>query len=180
MYKDAVLNLSSDVKNDRTIGYSLVLAREFSLHLAAVSFAYEAVPAAMLADDISADFIDRMQKQAEDNAKAAVATFEQAAREAAISIQAQWITASFAGTADLFGRIARRFDLSIVRQPEPDKNTPDAMIVESALFDSGRPVVVVPYIQTDPPSFKRALVCWDGSHNAARAVGDALPFLKRA
>src|SRR5437763_17215486 len=26
----------------------------------------------------------------------------------------------------------------------------------------------------------RGLVCWDGSRNAARAVGDAMPFLRRS
>jgi nucleotide-binding universal stress UspA family protein len=39
---------------------------------------------------------------------------------------------------------------------------------------------VVPYIQTEGIRLDRVMVCWDGSRNAARAVGDALPLLKRA
>src|SRR5215210_4138215 len=45
---------------------------------------------------------------------------------------------------------------------------------------SGRPVLVVPYIQSTGLKLDRVLVCWDGSRNAARAIGDAMPFLRRA
>jgi nucleotide-binding universal stress UspA family protein len=82
--------------------------------------------------------------------------------------------------AELFGRIARRFDLSVVRQAEADKPTPDQLIVEAALFDSGRPVLVVPYSLRGGIKLDRVLVCWDGSRSAARAAGDAIPFLKHA
>jgi nucleotide-binding universal stress UspA family protein len=40
-------------------------------------------------------------------------------------------------------------------------------------------VVVVPYIQKAGLKLDRIMACWDGSHNAARAIADALPFLKR-
>jgi len=54
------------------------------------------------------------------------------------------------------------------------------LIVEGALFGSGRPVVVVPYILKAPLKLDRVMVCWDASRNAARAVADAMPFLARA
>ena len=56
---------------------------------------------------------------------------------------------------------------------------PDDLLIESALFESGRPVIVVPYILKDALKVDRILVCWDGSRSAARAIADALPFLKR-
>jgi nucleotide-binding universal stress UspA family protein len=54
------------------------------------------------------------------------------------------------------------------------------MIIEAALFDSGRPVLVIPYIQREGFKLDRVMVCWDGSRSAARAVADALPLLVRA
>ena len=54
------------------------------------------------------------------------------------------------------------------------------MIVEAALFESGRPVIVVPYIQKAPLKLDRVMVCWDGSRAATRAIGDAMPLLERA
>ena len=65
-------------------------------------------------------------------------------------------------------------------QAEPDKVAPEELIVEGALFGSGRPVVVVPYIQKSGLKLDRVMVCWDASRNAARAVADAMPFLARA
>jgi nucleotide-binding universal stress UspA family protein len=48
------------------------------------------------------------------------------------------------------------------------------------LVGSGRPVLVVPYIHNKPLKLDRVMVCWDGGRNAARALNDALPLLKRA
>jgi hypothetical protein len=36
---------------------------------------------------------------------------------------------------------------------------------------------VVTYIQAAPLTLDRIMLCWDGSRSAARAVGDAVPFL---
>ena len=52
--------------------------------------------------------------------------------------------------------------------------------MESALFGSGRPVVVVPYIQREPVKLDHIVCCWDGSATAARAIGDAAPLLAKA
>ena len=54
------------------------------------------------------------------------------------------------------------------------------MIIEGALFESGRPVIVVPYIQKSGLTLERVLACWDGGRTAARAIADAMPFLERA
>ena len=80
----------------------------------------------------------------------------------------------------LFAQIARRFDLAIVGQAESEKKHPEQLIVEAALFESGRPVIVVPYIQTKSFTLDRVVICWDGGRAATRAIADAMPFLKRA
>ena len=84
-----------------------------------------------------------------------------------------------AGLDDLFTQVTRRFDLSVVGQIEPGKETLEVMLPETALFGSGRPVLVVPYIQKAGMKLNRTLICWDGSRTAARAIGDAMPFLLR-
>ncbi len=180
MIKDLIVNLSIDGTDSETVDYAISCARTFDAHLAAVAFAYEAVPAAMLGNDALPELFEQMQKEAEDSAKAAVAKFEEATRGSGLSFESRWISTSFVGTGDLFGRIARRFDLSVVRQVEPDRNTPAPLIIEAALFDAGRPMLVVPYIQRAGMKLDRIMVCWDGSRSAARAVGDAMPFLTRA
>jgi nucleotide-binding universal stress UspA family protein len=53
-------------------------------------------------------------------------------------------------------------------------------IIESTLFESGRPILVVPYIQAEELKLDRIVCCWDGSRAAARAINDAIPLLKRS
>jgi nucleotide-binding universal stress UspA family protein len=48
--------------------------------------------------------------------------------------------------------------------------------IEEALFNSGRPVIVVPKSAGNPHP-QRIAIAWDGSARCARAVGDALPLL---
>jgi nucleotide-binding universal stress UspA family protein len=81
---------------------------------------------------------------------------------------------------DQFGQIARRFDLAVVGQAEPETKMVEENIIEAALFDSGGPVTIVPYIQRAPLRPDHIMVCWDGSRAAARAIRDAMPFLRRA
>jgi nucleotide-binding universal stress UspA family protein len=75
--------------------------------------------------------------------------------------------------------MARCFDLAVLGQQRPNELTGENEIIQAALFDSGRPVLVVPYIQSQGLRLNRAMVCWDGSRAAARAVADAMPFLTR-
>ena len=50
------------------------------------------------------------------------------------------------------------------------------MALETALFETGRRVLMVP-AGTPANLFHRPLTAWNGSREAARAVGFALPFL---
>ena len=129
---------------------------------------------------IPAALIDEQRSENEKAATDALARFEDAARRAGVSFDTRSATASLAGAADTFAAMARRFDLSVVAQSEPDKVAPEELIAEGALFGSGRPVVVVPYIQKAGFKLERVMVAWDASRNAARAIADAMPMLAKA
>jgi nucleotide-binding universal stress UspA family protein len=68
----------------------------------------------------------------------------------------------------------------VVGQPDRANSVPDQVVDEGVLFESGRPVIFVPFIQKGGMALDRVMICWDGSRAAARAVADALPFLKKA
>ncbi|CAG0956664.1 hypothetical protein BURK1_00489 [Burkholderiales bacterium] len=77
---------------------------------------------------------------------------------------------------------ARYADLAIVSQPAHDG--PDASfageLVNAVVMDSGRPVLFVPYIGAAKTLGERVMIAWKDSRESARAVADALPFLKDA
>jgi nucleotide-binding universal stress UspA family protein len=129
---------------------------------------------------MAVELIQTQRAEFERAARKAVAQFEEAARRVNLAAESRLQTASLVEAASTFGALARRFDLSVLAQAEPDKPPGRELIIEAALFESGRPVLVVPYIQRAGLKLDHVTVCWDGSRNAARAVADGLPFLKRA
>jgi nucleotide-binding universal stress UspA family protein len=144
-----------------------------------LAFAYEPViPAAM--GGLPAEFIESQIAGASEKAKAAVTRFEEIAHRSGVSYEHRILPASVAGASDQLGRIARRFDIVVVGQPERNHSAADEIVAEGALFESARPVLVVPFIQKTGLNVDRVMLCWDGSRTAARAIADSLPILKKA
>ena len=74
---------------------------------------------------------------------------------------------------------SREADLVILGQFDPetaDGSVPEAL-VEHTVLHAGRPVLVVPYAGHFQAFGRRAVVAWNRSREAARAVHDALPLL---
>jgi nucleotide-binding universal stress UspA family protein len=180
MLKDLVVNLTVGAPRDPAADYAISIAKTFGAHLAAVAFSYEPVLPAIMGADIPDSVIEEQREGNEEAAKAAIARFEPAAATAGISRESQIVTASLAGAAETFGKISRHFDLAVVGQSERNKLGPEELIVEGALFGSGRPVIVVPYAQTTGIRLDRVVVCWNGGRTAARAMADAMPLLHQA
>jgi nucleotide-binding universal stress UspA family protein len=180
MIKDLVVNLTVGESHGPAGDYAVSVAEAFGAHVAAIAFAHDPVVPATLMGGIPADFIESQRAEAEAAASAAIARFEEAARRAGVSAESRLLAASIAEGSDQFGRMVRRFDLAVVGQAEPGKAMADELIAETALFQSGRPVLLVPYIQKSGLKLGKMLVCWDGSRAAARAAADAMPFLTRA
>ena len=82
---------------------------------------------------------------------------------------------------DALGCRGRAFDLTVVSKAGSRRDEPRMATVESALFDSGRPVLIVPPSAPEPPALGDTIVVsWNGSTETARAVSFAMPFLVRA
>jgi nucleotide-binding universal stress UspA family protein len=179
MIKDIVVNLGLG-DHDHAGDFAISVADAFESHVLGVAFAYEPIIPGTVMGGIPPEFIEVQRAESDKRAKAAVSRFEQAAKRAGISFESLIISASISGAADKLGRLGRRFDLVVVGQPEREKAVPDEVVDEGVLFDSGRPVVFVPFIQTAGLKLDRVMVCWDGSRAATRAIADALPFLRKA
>jgi len=180
MIKDLVVNLGIGNPRDVAVDYAVSIAEAFDAHLCGIAFSYEPVVPPSIMGGIPADVIDAQWAASTQAADAAIARFEAAAKRESIVAEHRRLEASLGGAGDLFGRVARRFDLAVVGQAEPKHGPAQDLVIEGALFGSGRPVIVVPYIQRDGLKLDRVLICWDGSRPAARAIADAMPFLARA
>ncbi|MEO4041167.1 universal stress protein [Hoeflea sp. CAU 1731] len=70
-------------------------------------------------------------------------------------------------------------DIVVLLQRNPD-NTNDYADLESLVFESGRPVLFVPYTGHSGKPVKSVLVAWNATRESTRAVFDALPLLMAA
>ena len=180
MIKDLLVNLSTGTKYHAASAYAVSFAEAFEAHVTAIAFGYEPVVAVSVMGGMTSGFTDVQRAEAEQAANAARERFDTAARLAGIASDSHVYSTSVAGAADYFGSMARRFDLSIVMQGETDNAAAEDLIMEAALFQSGRPTIIVPYVHASGFKADRVMVCWDGGRTAARAIGDALPLLARA
>lgn len=180
MIKDIVVHLTSGADNDPTRRYAISLAEAYNAHITGVAFAYDPPWPPSILEGAVIDVYRAAKTEEQERAKEAVARFEAAAKQSQLPAQPLLIETSLLGSTDSFAELARAADLSIVKQPEPDRNDGELDMVETALFSSGRPVLIVPYIQKAGFSVDYVLCCWDGSRAAARAIGDSLPLLKKA
>jgi len=179
MIKDIVVNLGLN-DNDPAGSFAISVADTFGAHVLGMAFVYDPVIPGSVVGGIPPQFIESQRAESEKAVNDAIARFDAAAKRAGISYETRAINASIAGAAERLGRIARRFDLAIVGQPDSDKAAPVEVVDEGVLFESGRPVIFVPYIQKAGLKLDRVMVCWDGSRAATRAVADSLPFLQKA
>jgi len=180
MIKDILVNLSVGPGRDRARDYAISLADRMDAHLTGIAFWYEPpIPVMAGAEAVPVQYIDEQRAENKSAAERAATNFRKAVGETGLRSDCYSPNVSLAGAARLYARIARHFDLAIVQQSEP-KGLNNDEIIEAALFESGRPVIIVPYIQTAGPSFKHVLMGWDGSIQAARAIADAIPLLRSA
>ena len=91
-----------------------------------------------------------------------------------------------AGGGEQIGLQGRFADLIVMERPAGSHDFTGGVLfneaVESALMDSGRPVIFVPSEVTrlPPPETWAAMIAWNGSAEATRAVGNAIPLLVAA
>ena len=185
MIKDLVVNLTgrgaqNPGAQDFAVDYAISVAKTFAAHVAGISFLYEPVIPDGTLGGVPVDLIELQREENSKAAKSAVARFEAAAKAAAVSAETRILDATFGGAATLFGHIARRFDLAVVAQAQREHGASEELMIEGVLIESGRPIIVVPYIQKRGLALDRVVACWDGGRTAARAIADAMPLLERA
>jgi nucleotide-binding universal stress UspA family protein len=80
---------------------------------------------------------------------------------------------------DFVGSHGRVFDIIVLARPGEEWQSPSMVTLESALFESGRPVLIAP--PTSPRSLAtNIMIAWNRSTEQARATAFAMPLLKRA
>ena len=182
--KDLLLHLASypDPTADAGVDEAVAFARAVGGELTAVAFQI-VVP---LESNRLADwFVDLsgLIREAEQRSLKACHTgldrFRNDIAAAGIAGEAELVRADLFDVAEAVARRARTRDLCIVPLGEPASGSLD--VAQSAIFGSGRPVLVLrPGEGAFRAGLNKVVVAWDGARAAARALADALPILQQA
>jgi hypothetical protein len=163
MIKEILVNVECDKSRDSVRDYAISIAETYGAHLAGVVFADYAENPNYVMPGVPSDILAQIATQREKAARDAIARFEAAAGRGDLSIAHRLIGQDAFGSSDTFSSMARRFDLSVIMQSDDEKRANNDTLFHTALFNSGRPDIVVPYIQKAALKLDRIVCCWDGS-----------------
>ena len=136
MIKDIVVNLSIAPTATSPATTPSRSREASSAHLAGVAFGYEPIIPPTSWAAMPAGFIDDAARARATRTPRPRSRLRRGRRSAPASRpRSASLDASSWAAPTTFGRIARRFDLAVVGQAEPNKGAPEELIVEAALFD---------------------------------------------
>ena len=182
MYKNLLVHIPTERSPRPAIDGSVSLAMTWGAHLDAVATGYESSSVPFVAEGGAAvaSIMEVEHGRALERAEAALGVFEVEAKGAKISYGTRAVGGTFGELVTTVGTMARLYDLTVVSQGEPDRDTFDNQLPQELLMQSGGPVLFMPYTFRGAFKAARIGICWNGSRLAARALHDAMPLLAKA
>lgn len=176
--RDILVHLDATAPSRARLDYAAALAARHGARLTGLMVQEIALPPIATPDGGGAALIPLLEAMRDDAAAEVAAlrpVFDATLRRA--RIEGEW-HAPEGIAAEQVAHSGRHADLLILGQDQPEGATPTAaVVIESALFGAGRPVLLLPHAGTFAVPSRHALIGWNASREAARAVHDALPLL---
>jgi nucleotide-binding universal stress UspA family protein len=187
-----LVSLDGSESSPATLNAAFGIAKRFGVHVDVLHVRPDSlagVPA--IGEGMSGSMADRIsvkaERQAGDRAQRAHALFEEICQAhgvpvigedmASDTLSATWIE-RVGRKHMVMKRLGRVHDLIVLGQPSNPKAMTESLTV-NALFETGRPVLVVPPTVADKIG-RRIAVAWNGSAECARALGGATNFFTDA
>lgn len=177
-YKTILVHIDDSRHADARVAFALDLALKHTMHVIGLYVVCQDLFRPLLKRDDSLN-LAKLEAQGAERMNRARERFTVAAERAGCPFD--W-RAPAGSAVDATVLHARHADIVVLGQQDPDDQASFIArdFVEDIVMNSGRPVIVLPYAGPTPSLGENVLVAWDGSREAARALADALPILKRA
>lgn len=179
--KTVLLHAASETLDPaRSAGaYALGLAGAFEAHLEALVLELDVItPKGAYGCQIAAEERTRVRRRNEEVGMVADA-LRTAAQEQGVEARVITDRSHIHSTPEIATDHARLADIAVAGVCDEGLLS-ERIVAEALVFQSGRPVIVVPDDHESGFRAERVVVAWDFSKVAARALSDALPFLRRA
>jgi len=179
-FKSLLVHVNSEAFSGVAVDAALTLAEFHDAHLTGLGIrAPVDMPTyaeARLPDSVL-DILNEREATRLENARE---LFESRAKHVGRSDRSGWREDS-GMPAHTLGLHARYADLTIVSQSKNDVSDRRFIdLAEDVLISAGRPILIVPTTGVITPIGAKVIVAWNGSREAARALGDAMPVLEKA
>jgi nucleotide-binding universal stress UspA family protein len=196
MPRIVLLPVSGSAADAEVFDMALTVARSFGAHLVALHVRPDVRRdlASLAASDggMTAGIdtmLERMEADADAREKAASEAWHAFCSRNAIAgsdnpadkgVTSEWV-GEIGTEADWFAEYGRTADLIVVGRGE-EKWGPDYMLMEAALMDTGKPVLIAPKaaVAQVPPLNRVVGIAWKNTREAGGAVRAAMPFLRAA
>lgn len=178
-YKDILVHLDSSPACPTRIDIGVNLARNFNARLTGL-YVVGLAPMHQYAEaDLGPELVEAHDRYMRDAAREAERMFHERTRMANVSAEWRQVEGSLPDLVMLHSRFA---DLVVAGQRNAERLDPGTApeLPEHLILDAGRPVLVVPHTGSFPTVGERVAIAWKTNRGGARAVNDALPFLKKA
>lgn len=189
--KTLLVNIEDCPQLPAILKAALTVARDFGSHMEGL-YVPQGIPSMLpLSPEgglATADVMASLEQGAEDTAERLHSAFDRFMTEEDVTLMpigaaidkpsASWFQGGRPAQDTLGGR-GRAFDLIVVGRPVHGQFAPSMVALETALFESGRPVLIVPPGEGGPIG-RRIAIAWNGSTETARTIALAKPFLQRA
>lgn len=176
-FKTVLAIIQDDDGAERVSGSACAIAERFDAHLIGLHAETLPMPHVSVMGFPDTELLQAASEANRERTDAIRKVFAQAAADAGIDHEWQSLE-GFSGDPALAGLgLARCSDLIVAAQAAPEGASAD---IGGLLYDAGRPVLVMPHEAPCLASFRRVVVAWNGSREAARAAFDAIPFIVEA
>jgi len=173
-FKDILVYIDDGKSNAERLNTAFGLAKKDNARLTGVTLS------SLKPEHLKVSDKKVLAEMCKEEAEKRVAQFVELAKNEGLEVSTRIIHHGKADAAARLAQVARNFDLVILRQANP-KNINHATVEEIAhqvILLSGRPVFFMPYIGAHRIPCQNAMIAWDGTPTATRAVHDALAILK--
>lgn len=176
--KDLLVAYQGDEGSQKALTFALQMADKYQ---AGVSGAHVHAPQRYESDVrrwIGDDVFKTMRQAEAEVVKKIEATFHEQISNADSKAKAEWIRLEGQPSV-LLARLSRYFDILVTGQFEGAiRHGGRALQPEDLIVRSGKPTIMVPQHYEVRPFKEEAVVAWDGSRSAARALSDAMQILE--
>jgi nucleotide-binding universal stress UspA family protein len=179
-YKTILVHLNDKRRAETLLEPAIHLARLHSARLIGMHI-HASLPAPPISIPYAAKILGSAVAFERMGAEEIAAMFAQATTNQPFVAEWKALRVSHLDLADVVMQHGHSADLIIVGQTDPDRDlSPLLNFPERLALESGRPVLVVPYVGRYREIGRNVLIAWKPRRESARAVFDALPMLKRA